>query len=81
MLTLAELIRNLTSSQSEIRFVERSVDDPQIRQPDVRLAHSALGWEPNVPLELGLRRTIAWFRNRIELGKARLDEPLTSLGA
>lgn len=81
VLTLAKLIKNLTSSQSEIHFVERSVDDPQVRQPDVRLAHSALGWEPHVPLDLGLRRTITWFRNRIELGNAWLDEPLASLGA
>jgi dTDP-glucose 4,6-dehydratase len=81
VLTLAELIKSLTSSQSEIRFVERAVDDPTVRQPDVRLAHSILGWEPHVSLELGLRRTIAWFRNHIELAAARLDEPLAPLSA
>lgn len=81
VLTLAELIRDLASSRSEIRFVERSVDDPQVRQPDVRLAHSVLDWEPNVPLELGLRRTIAWFRNCIESGMRRVAKPLASLRA
>lgn len=81
VLTLAELIRDLTSSRSEIRFIERAVDDPMVRQPDVTLANSILGWEPHVPLELGLRRTIAWFRNHIELAAARVDEPLAPLSA
>jgi dTDP-glucose 4,6-dehydratase len=81
VLTLAELIRDLASSRSELCFVERAVDDPQVRQPDVTLAQSVLGWEPKVPLELGLRRTIAWFRNHIELGAARLDDAVAPFGA
>jgi dTDP-glucose 4,6-dehydratase len=78
VLALAELIRDLASSQSEIRFVEQAEDDPKVRQPDVKLAHSVLAWEPHVPLELGLRRTIAWFRNRIEWTTTRADDRLAS---
>lgn len=81
VLTLAELIRDLAGSRSEICFVERPVDDPKVRQPDVTLANSVLGWEPHIPLELGLRRTIAWFRNHIESLTAPVDEPLAALRA
>jgi dTDP-glucose 4,6-dehydratase len=61
---LPVLVRDLAESCSEIRFVPRPVDDPTIRQPDISLARSALGWEPQVPVDDGLKRTIAWFRER-----------------
>ena len=61
MLDLARAIRDLTGSASEIEFVERPKDDPTVRQPDISLARSVLGWEPTVALEDGLRRTIEWF--------------------
>jgi len=38
-------------------------NDPQQRQPDIALASSTLGWRPTVPLEEGLRRTIAYFKS------------------
>jgi len=62
MLDLARWIIDLTGSESEIVHIERPVDDPTIRQPDTTLAREVLGWEPLVPVEEGLRRTIAWFR-------------------
>jgi dTDP-D-glucose 4,6-dehydratase len=62
VLGLAELVRDLTGSASPIVFVPRPEDDPTVRQPDVTLARSALGWEPQVGLEEGLERTIRWFR-------------------
>jgi dTDP-glucose 4,6-dehydratase len=64
MLALAGLIRDLARSDSPISFVERPEDDPTVRCPDISLARRELGWEPRVPLEDGLRRTIAWFAAR-----------------
>lgn len=81
VLTLAELIRDLTNSRSEIHFIERSIDDPEVRQPDVRLANSVLAWEPHVTLKIGLSRTITWFRNLIASGRTGVDDPLASLRA
>ncbi len=62
VLELAETIRSLTGSGSEIRFGERPVDDPERRQPDITLARSRLDWEPRTSLEEGLRKTIDWAR-------------------
>jgi dTDP-glucose 4,6-dehydratase len=59
---LARRIRSLTGSSSTVRFVDRPVDDPEVRCPDITVATSALGWRPEVPLDEGLRRTIAWAR-------------------
>jgi nucleoside-diphosphate-sugar epimerase len=42
-------------------------DDPTRRCPDITAARELLGWEPNVPLREGLRRTISWFRDRLEV--------------
>ncbi len=60
---LAELIRKLSGSTSEIVHVERPVDDPSVRCPDISIARRALGWDPSTPLEEGLAKTIAWARN------------------
>jgi dTDP-glucose 4,6-dehydratase len=64
MLELAETIKRLTGSSSPIAFIERPEDDPTVRQADIGLAREVLGWEPVVPLEEGLKRTIAWFREQ-----------------
>jgi dTDP-glucose 4,6-dehydratase len=63
---LAESVLRLTSSRSPIEFRPLPVDDPKVRQPDITIARSELGWEPSVQLEEGLRRTIAYFRERLE---------------
>jgi dTDP-glucose 4,6-dehydratase len=62
---LAERIVALTGSPS--RIVERPlpVDDPKVRQPDITRARTLLGWEPKVPLEEGLPRTLAYFRRKL----------------
>jgi UDP-glucuronate decarboxylase len=62
MLELAKLILKLTGSQSRLVFKPLPADDPVQRQPDITLARSVLGWEPKVPVEEGLQRTIAYFR-------------------
>jgi dTDP-glucose 4,6-dehydratase len=64
---LAEWIRELCGSSSEIEFIGRPQDDPTVRQPDISLAREVLGWEPKVDIEDGLRRTISWFRRHPEL--------------
>lgn len=64
MLELAKWIIDLTGSASEVVHIERPVDDPTVRQPDTTLAARLLGWSPQVPVEEGLRRTIAWFREQ-----------------
>lgn len=62
MLELARLVVSLAGSTSDVRYIERPVDDPAVRCPDITLARDKLGWEPRVDAEEGLRRTIAWFR-------------------
>jgi dTDP-glucose 4,6-dehydratase len=59
---LADLIRQAAGSASAVEFIERPVDDPEVRCPDISLARAKLGWEPRVPLAEGLSRTIAWAR-------------------
>jgi nucleoside-diphosphate-sugar epimerase len=59
---LAEIIRDLCESDSVIEMRPLPVDDPQRRCPDVSVAIRELDWRAAVPLEEGLRRTIAWWR-------------------
>ena len=67
MLELANRVKDLTGSKSEIAFIPRPEDDPTVRQPDITLAKRELGWEPKVELADGLGRTIEWFRSHPEL--------------
>jgi nucleoside-diphosphate-sugar epimerase len=64
VLQLAETIRSLAGSSSEISFTGRPVDDPNVRCPDISVAREVLGWEPKVALDAGLRTTISWARGR-----------------
>ncbi len=59
---LAELVLEVTGSSSELVFHPLPVDDPTQRQPDLALARSALGWEPEIPLRTGLEHTAEYFR-------------------
>ena len=59
LLDLARLIQRETGSSSQIVFEGLPTDDPKVRQPDIARARDILGWEPTIPLEEGLRRTIA----------------------
>lgn len=62
VLEMAELIKELTGSSSDIKFTERPVDDPSVRRPDIARAQKLLGWEPLVDVRDGLKRTIDFFR-------------------
>ncbi len=65
MIDLARLVVQLTGSRSEIVFLPRTPDDPDMRRPDLTRARTLLGYEPKVTPEEGLRRTIANFAERI----------------
>ena len=73
VLELAERIRDTVGSRSPIEFVERPEDDPSVRQPDITLARSELGWEPVVPLDEGLKPTIAWIRDAVGAAERTLE--------
>jgi UDP-glucuronate decarboxylase len=62
MLELAEKIIQLTHSQSKIVFKPLPEDDPKERKPDLTLANEKLSWEPQVPFEEGLLKTISYFK-------------------
>ena len=62
VLEFARTIQRLTGTRSPIAFRPLPVDDPKVRQPDITRAREKLGWEPKVPLEEGLARTIEYFR-------------------
>jgi len=61
VLELAQKVLDVTGSSSEIVYEPLPVDDPTQRQPDISLARRVLGWEPQVALDEGLRKTAAWF--------------------
>jgi dTDP-glucose 4,6-dehydratase len=65
ILTFAERILELTGSASPIDYKPLPVDDPKTRQPDIAAARRDLGWEPRVPLDEGLARTIEYFRSQV----------------
>jgi UDP-glucuronate decarboxylase len=68
ILELAERVIALTGSKSKIRFDPLPKDDPTRRQPDITLARRYLdNWEPNYPLDEGLKKTIAYFREHPEV--------------
>ncbi len=61
ILELAEKVLELTGSKSKLVFKPLPEDDPLQRQPDITLAKKELGWEPKIPLEKGLVKTITYF--------------------
>jgi UDP-glucuronate decarboxylase len=65
---LAKTIIELTGSRSKISHAALPADDPLQRRPDITLAKTKLGWEPKVPLDTGLRRTIAYFEALLKTG-------------
>jgi UDP-glucuronate decarboxylase len=69
MVELAQRVIEITGSRSTLVRRPLPADDPRQRQPDISLARKALGgWEPKVPLEQGLRKTVDYFRNLLGTG-------------
>ncbi len=66
MLQLAESVLRLTGSKSKLVFMPLPADDPRQRQPDISQAQDKLGWGPTIPLEEGLKRTIDYFRKKMD---------------
>src|ERR671935_2123425 len=64
---IARTIIRLTGSRSRIVYRPLPEDDPKVRQPDITRARTKLGWEPKVPLDDGLRRTLEYFRKKLGL--------------
>jgi len=62
MLELAQLVKRVSGSQSEIEFRPLPQDDPRQRRPDTTRARGILGWAPVTPMEIGLGRTLEYFR-------------------
>jgi len=65
---IAEVIVRLVNSKSKLVLRPLPVDDPKQRQPDITRARTLLGWEPKVGLEEGLKKTVGYFREKVEAG-------------
>jgi UDP-glucuronate decarboxylase len=65
MLQLAELVLKKVGGKSRITHKPLPSDDPKQRRPDITLAKETLGWEPKIPLEAGLEKTISYFREAL----------------
>lgn len=77
LLDLAHTIKHLTGSPSPIVFRPLPQDDPRRRRPDLTKARQLLGYAPRIPLEEGLRRTVAWFTEEARRPAAAADERVT----
>jgi dTDP-glucose 4,6-dehydratase len=62
---LASEVVDIVNSNSRIVFLPLPEDDPKVRQPDISLASSVLGWEPKVSRAEGMKRTLAYFQKKL----------------
>jgi dTDP-glucose 4,6-dehydratase len=62
----ARLVLRVTGSDSPVEHLPLPVDDPTRRCPDITRARQVLGWQPQIRVEDGVRRTVEWFRSRPE---------------
>lgn len=66
MKDFAHYVKKLTKSESEVRFLEKTQDDPSKRRPNISLAKEKLGWEPKVSVEEGLSKTVSYFQQVLD---------------
>jgi len=64
---LAKMVLKLTGSSSSFTYITLPEDDPVQRKPDISLAKKKLNWEPIIPLEQGLRKTIDYFKETLNI--------------
>jgi dTDP-glucose 4,6-dehydratase len=82
ILEFAHAIRKIANSETPFEYKPLPEDDPRRRQPDISKARLLLGWEPEVPLEAGLRETFEWFKSdRSTSGDSAADTSLAGSGA
>lgn len=65
IMQFAEMIRDAVGGKTPILNLNKMEDDPQRRKPDITRARTILGWEPKVPLNVGLNRTIEYFKREL----------------
>jgi len=63
ILAIAQIIKRLAKSRSRIVFKPLPTDDPKVRRPDITRARTLLHWSPKIPLEQGLKSTLAYFKS------------------
>jgi UDP-glucuronate decarboxylase len=63
--SLADLVVRMTGSKSKVVYMPLPQDDPRQRKPDISLAKKVLDWQPTIPLEEGLEKTIEYFRKTL----------------
>src|SRR6266540_444857 len=61
----ASAVQRLVGTRVDIMQKPLPEDDPKVRRPDITRAAEILGWQPKVSFDEGMRRTIAWFRERV----------------
>lgn len=64
ILQVADIVRKLCSSSSDLKFMPLPDSDPKKRKPDISRAKEVLQWQPSISLERGLVKVIAWFKGR-----------------
>ena len=65
ILSLAELVREVTGTSSQLCFEPLPPDDPERRKPDISAARKLLNWEPQVELKKGLQQTVEYFEDQL----------------
>jgi UDP-glucuronate decarboxylase len=78
MLELASIIKDVSASSSDMVFLELPEDDPKRRRPDISLARQSLSWEPKIPLQEGIKRTVDYFKELISSSKAQSSSQVQS---
>lgn len=65
ILELAQTVQSMVNPDAEVQFKPLPQDDPKRRKPDITRAQTHLAWEPTIPLQVGLQKTVDDFRNRV----------------